>query len=71
MTNQEIIDTLNSAISKAATILADDRFKNPERAVASIVELCNTVRAMKGEEPLRAPGETVESTAEEAAESVA
>jgi hypothetical protein len=65
MTNQEIVDTLNSAIAKAATILADGGFKNPERAVVSIAELCNTVRAIKGEEPLREPGETVEPTASE------
>ena len=71
MTNQEIVSNINSAITKAATILADGGFKNSERAVGCIAELCNIVRAIKGEEPLREPGESVEPTAEEATESVA
>lgn len=71
MTNQEIIDTINSAIEKAAGGLADGAFKNPGRVVDSIADLCNRVRYFKGEEPLRANGETVEPVAEEAAESIA
>jgi hypothetical protein len=59
--NQEIVDIINRAVAKAAEGLADGAFSNPERVVTNIAELCNVARYFKGDVPLRAPGETVES----------
>ena len=68
--NQEIVDIINRAVAKAAEGLADGAFKDPQRAVEAVANLCNVARYFKGDAPLRAPGEAVESIAEEAADTV-